>query len=67
MNSVKLTEKFEAALVYANRLHAEQRRKISGVPYMTHLMSVAALVLESGGSEEEAIAALLHDSIGAIR
>lgn len=63
MHSVKLTEKFEAALIYANRLHAEQSRKISGVPYMTHLMSVAALVLESGGSEEEAIAALLHDSI----
>ncbi|BAY21108.1 metal dependent phosphohydrolase [Calothrix sp. NIES-2100] len=63
MNSVKLTEKFEAALIYATRLHAEQTRKISGVPYITHLLSVAALVLEAGGTEEEAIAGLLHDSI----
>jgi (p)ppGpp synthase/HD superfamily hydrolase len=63
MNSVKLSEKFEAALIYATRLHAEQTRKISGVPYITHLLSVAALVLEAGGSEDEAIAALLHDSI----
>ncbi|WP_392534005.1 HD domain-containing protein [Nostoc sp. C117] len=63
MNTVKLTEKFASALVYATRLHAEQTRKISGVPYISHLLSVAALVLEAGGSEEEAIAALLHDSI----
>ncbi|MFN6540318.1 MAG: HD domain-containing protein [Nostoc sp. EkiNYC01] len=63
MNTVKLTEKFESALVYATRLHANQTRKISGVPYISHLLSVAALVIEAGGSEEEAIAALLHDSI----
>lgn len=59
----KLTEKFESALVYATRLHADQKRKISGVPYISHLLSVAALVIEAGGTEEEAIAALLHDSI----
>ncbi|RCJ15996.1 phosphohydrolase [Nostoc sp. ATCC 43529] len=63
MNTVKLTEKFESALVYATRLHANQTRKISGVPYISHLLSVAALVIEAGGSEEEAIASLLHDSI----
>ncbi|WP_445634452.1 Phosphohydrolase [Nostoc sp. DSM 114161] len=63
MDTVKLTEKFESALVYATRLHANQTRKISGVPYISHLLSVAALVIEAGGSEEEAIAALLHDSI----
>jgi (p)ppGpp synthase/HD superfamily hydrolase len=63
MNSAQLTERFEAALIYATRLHADQRRKISGVPYITHLLSVAALVLEVGGSEDEAIAGLLHDSI----
>jgi (p)ppGpp synthase/HD superfamily hydrolase len=63
MNSAQLTERFEAALIYATRLHADQRRKISGVPYITHLLSVAALVLEVGGNEDEAIAALLHDSI----
>jgi (p)ppGpp synthase/HD superfamily hydrolase len=63
MNTLKLTDKFEEALVYATRLHANQIRKISGVPYIAHLLSVAALVLEAGGTEEEAIAALLHDSI----
>jgi (p)ppGpp synthase/HD superfamily hydrolase len=63
MNSAQLTERFEAALIYATRLHADQRRKISGVPYITHLLSVAALVLEVGGNEDEAIAGLLHDSI----
>lgn len=63
MNTLKLTSKFEQALVYATRLHANQTRKISGVPYIAHLLSVAALVLEAGGTEEEVIAALLHDSI----
>lgn len=63
MNTLNLTDKFEEALVYATRLHANQTRKISGVPYIAHLLSVAALVLEAGGTEEEAIAALLHDSI----
>jgi len=63
MNTLKLTEQFELALVYATRLHANQRRKISGVPYITHLLSVAALVLEAGGTEAEAIAGLLHDAI----
>ncbi len=63
MNTPKLTERFEAALVYATRLHAYQTRKISGVPYIAHLLSVAALVLEASGSEDEAIAALLHDAI----
>jgi (p)ppGpp synthase/HD superfamily hydrolase len=63
MNTLKLTEKFETALVYATRLHANQTRKISGVPYVAHLLSVAALVLEAGGTEEETIAGLLHDAI----
>jgi len=60
---VKLTERFEQALVYATRLHADQIRKATGVPYISHLLSVAALVLEDGGNEDEAIAALLHDAI----
>ncbi|MBW4565950.1 MAG: HD domain-containing protein [Mojavia pulchra JT2-VF2] len=63
MNTLQLTVKFEEALVYATRLHVNQTRKISGVPYVAHLLSVAALVLEAGGTEEEAIAALLHDAI----
>lgn len=65
--TVKLTERFEQALVYATRLHAKQIRKATGVPYISHLLSVAALVLEDGGDEDEAIAALLHDAIGVIR
>jgi (p)ppGpp synthase/HD superfamily hydrolase len=63
MKTPILTDKFAIALVYATRLHATQTRKISGVPYISHLLSVAALVLEAGGNEQEAIAALLHDSI----
>ena len=61
--TVKLTERFEQALVYATRLHATQIRKATGVPYITHLLSVTALVLEDGGNEDEAIAALLHDAV----
>ncbi|MEH1896963.1 MAG: HD domain-containing protein [Nostoc sp.] len=63
INKPKLTTRFEEALVYATQLHAEQVRRISGVPYISHLLSVTALVLEDGGSEDEAIAALLHDAI----
>lgn len=54
MNPSELTERFESALIYATRLHAKQKRKISGVPYISHLLSVSALVLEAGGMEEEA-------------
>jgi (p)ppGpp synthase/HD superfamily hydrolase len=55
-------DRFERALGYASRLHREQRRKGSGAPYAAHLLGVASLVLEDGGSEDEAIAALLHDA-----
>ena len=58
-----LTERFEHALVFTAQLHKEQRRKGSGVPYVSHLLSVAGLVIEHGGDEDEAIAALLHDAI----
>ncbi|HNR33022.1 MAG TPA: HD domain-containing protein [Candidatus Hydrogenedentes bacterium] len=44
-------------------LHRHQRRKMSGAPYMTHLLSVAALVGEYGGDEDQFIAALLHDAV----
>lgn len=63
LNSNKLTSRFETALVYATRLHSTQVRKGSGIPYISHLLSVTALVLEDGGNEEEAISALLHDAI----
>lgn len=58
-----ITEQFEQALVYATRLHARQVRKATGVPYIAHLLAVCALVLEAGGNETEAIAALLHDAV----
>ena len=58
-----LTERFERALVFATRLHRDQRRKGSGVPYVSHLLAVCELTLEYGGDEDEAIAALLHDAI----
>lgn len=58
-----LGPRFEDALGYAFRLHAEQYRKGSGAPYYSHLMAVSSLVLEYGGTEEQAIAALLHDTI----
>ncbi len=58
-----LNERFDQALNYAIQLHADQLRKGSGVPYLAHLLSVTALVLEDGGSEDEAIAALLHDAV----
>ena len=58
-----LSQRFEDALIYAAKLHAQQIRKGSMVPYISHLMAVAGIVLEYGGNEDEAIAALLHDSI----
>lgn len=54
--------RFEDAVLYATRTHALQARKGGTVPYLAHLFAVAALVMESGGSEDETIAALLHDA-----
>ena len=56
------TEKLDEALVYAADLHRDQTRKGTGIPYVTHLLAVAAIVGEGGGAEEEVIAALLHDA-----
>jgi (p)ppGpp synthase/HD superfamily hydrolase len=55
-------EKFEEALLYASRLHRDQTRKGTDTPYVTHLLAVAAIVGENGGTEDEVVAALLHDS-----
>jgi GTP pyrophosphokinase len=63
MGEIVYGQRFEDALTYAARLHSQQRRKGSGVPYITHLLAVAALVGEQGGSEDEVIAALLHDAV----
>ena len=58
-----LGPRFDEALLLATKLHAGQVRKGGDIPYIAHLLAVAALVLESGGDEDEAIAALLHDSV----
>jgi (p)ppGpp synthase/HD superfamily hydrolase len=58
-----LTERFERAFGLASEIHARQVRKGTTVPYISHLMSVAALALEHGGDEDAAISALLHDAI----
>ena len=55
--------RFEEALLFAAQKHNGQTRKKTGVPYVAHLLSVTALVLEAGGDEELAIAALLHDVV----
>lgn len=62
-DSPLLTDRFTAATAYALDHHRTQIRKGSGVPYASHLFAVAAIVLEMGGSEDEAIAGLLHDVV----
>lgn len=56
-----LTNRFKQALRYALEAHGDQYRKGTQVPYFSHLVSCAALVMESGGDEDQTIAALLHD------
>lgn len=63
-----LTRRFDLALQLASALHHDQARKTGSasehqVPYVAHLLSVCALVLENGGDEDLAIAALLHDAV----
>jgi (p)ppGpp synthase/HD superfamily hydrolase len=60
--SAKFGPRLEKAFTLANRLHAGQTRKSTMVPYISHLLGVAALVIADGGSEDEAVAALLHDA-----
>jgi hypothetical protein len=58
-----LTDRFDRALLYATHVHGGQVRKGTSTPYAAHLLAVAATVLEYGGDEDLAIAALLHDSV----
>ena len=60
---VKLGKRFEDALLFAAEKHASQTRKGTSIPYIAHLMSVSALVLEAGGDQDMAIACLLHDVV----
>jgi len=63
LSNQDLTADLQRAFAFASRLHATQTRKGTSTPYISHLMAVAALVLEHGGDRDQAIAALLHDSI----
>jgi len=58
-----LTDRFDCALLYATHVHGGQVRTETSTPYVAHLLAVAATVLEYGGHEDLAIAALLHDSV----
>ena len=60
-SSATLGSRFEEAFRLARELHDGQLRKGTQIPYLSHPMAVAALVLEHGGGEDEAVAALLHD------
>jgi (p)ppGpp synthase/HD superfamily hydrolase len=60
---MKLSRKFEEALVYATRVHGGQLRKKTKIPYIGHLLGVTAIAMEYGANETEAIAALLHDAV----
>ncbi|MBU2600803.1 MAG: HD domain-containing protein [Actinobacteria bacterium] len=59
----QLTARFASALELARRAHDGQLRKGTRIPYLSHPLAVAALVLEHGADEDEAIAALLHDVV----
>jgi (p)ppGpp synthase/HD superfamily hydrolase len=59
----ELSDRIITAFEFSFRLHRDQLRKGSQIPYMAHLLSVAALVLEDSGDEDEVIAALLHDAV----
>jgi (p)ppGpp synthase/HD superfamily hydrolase len=58
-----LGERFDRALLLATDHHRRQLRKGTTIPYVSHLLGVSSLVLEMGGSENEAIGALLHDAV----
>jgi (p)ppGpp synthase/HD superfamily hydrolase len=61
-NAIPLTKRFDEALIWARETHVEPRKGTT-IPYVSHLMAVAGLVLEMGGDEDAAIAGLLHDIV----
>ena len=63
LNATVLTDRFDRALLYATHVHGGQVRKGTSTPYVAHLLAVTATVLEYDGSEDMAIAALLHDAV----
>lgn len=57
------SERLSHAFAFSSQLHKDQKRDPSDIPYLSHLLSVAGLVLEHGGNEDQVIAALLHDAL----
>ena len=60
---MRLTDRYNDALGFAESIHRTQYRKGTSIPYISHLVTVSALTLENGGDEDQAIAALLHDAV----
>ena len=60
---MQLSPQFEKALTYATRIHGGQLRKKTRIPYIAHILGVAAIAMEYGANETEAIGALLHDAV----
>ena len=60
---VELGPRFEEALLYATAAHRQQPRKGTPVPYLSHLLGVTSIALTYGASENQAIGALLHDTV----
>ncbi|MBC7317453.1 MAG: HD domain-containing protein, partial [Chloroflexi bacterium] len=60
---LELTSRFDEALRFAVSVHRHQVRNVTETPYVGHLLRVCGLVLEYGGTEDEAIAGLLHDAL----
>ena len=58
-----ITPRYGAALAWADELHRDQRRKGKAVPYISHLIAVSGLGWEDGGTEDQAMAVLLHEAI----
>ena len=63
MGPTPLNDRFDRAVSYARRAHGGQVRKGTPIPYVAHPLAVASLVLDHGGDEDQAIAALLHDVV----
>ena len=60
---MRLSPQFERALTYVTKIHGGQLRKKTKIPYIAHILGVAAIAMEYGANETEAIAALLHDAV----
>src|SRR3990172_3095109 len=60
---IEMSERLQKALAMAELLHRDQKRKGTEIPYLSHLLGTAAIALEHGADEDQAIAALLHDAV----